>query len=181
MNRFRITRPLLLALALALLLLGPVQTLAESAPSMFVPEFMVSTYNDDILSFLKFIKMDSDTAQAQLPFFSFELKSEEDGKLVYANTDSTLVLTYSAGSPSETADQMTLWANLGDESKWKNIPCIAFAYSAVVHGLDGITGDDFLHWVNDAKEDGATFETDGFSAVYAITKDVECGFTLTRK
>ena len=171
--------PILIVLVLMLAAL-PFCALSESGATMFVPESMVSAYNDAIVPFLGVVGLETDTARQAEPLFKLELQSQADGKIVYANSDSTVVLTYTADSPNAEASEFTLWSNLGDESKWKNIPSICFAYTALTNSMDGV-GPDFFDWVNVQKDDGSTFELDAFSGHYAITPFKECCFTFTRK
>ena len=93
MKPFNVARlSILTALALILALL-PACALSESGASMFRPESMVSAYNDATPKFLEAVGLDSETARNAVPSFQLELQSDSDGKLVYTNSDSTVVLT----------------------------------------------------------------------------------------
>lgn len=157
----------------------PKATVVPVAPgtkTIFLPSYMIRTYNDNIGAFFE-VTSDADHSFFDT-YFSVTLQDSSDGKLTYENSDSMIVITYSASAPDSLADEMTFWTS--HKYDYRNIPQFCFAWAVTSNFVDDIYDLDFFTWLNGAKN-GDTFSCDAFSAVYVADPDNYSSFVLTRK
>ena len=149
---------------------------APDTKTVFLPNYMIRTYNDNIGSFFE-VTSDADHSFFDT-YFSVTLQDSSDGKLIYENSDSMIIITYSVSDPNSIADEMTFWTS--HKYDYRNIPQFCFAWAVTSNFVDDIYDLDFFTWLNGAKN-GDTFSCDAFSAVYVADPDNYSSFVLTRK
>lgn len=149
---------------------------AHGTKTVFLPSYMIRTYNENIGSFFE-VTSDADHSFFDT-YFSVTLQDSSNGKLIYENSDSMIIITYSASDPDSIADEMTFWTS--HKYDYRNIPQFCFAWAVTSNFVDNIYDLDFFTWLNGAKN-GDTFSCDAFSAVYVADPDNYSSFVLTRK
>lgn len=149
---------------------------SSDAKTVFLPSFMIKTYNENIGSFFE-VTSDADHSLFD-NYFSVTLQDSSENKLVYTNSDSMIIITYSVSDPNSIADEMTFWTS--HKYDYRNIPQFCFAWAVTSNFIDDIYDLDFFMWLNGAKN-GDTFSCDAFSAVYIADPDNYSSFVLTRK
>lgn len=144
--------------------------------SVFEPKKMVEAYNNNLGSFFDVMVEGKDHSELDR-LFEVALQSESDGEVIYANNDSSIIITYYSENEDTPADKMVFWTS--SKSQYKNIPQLAFGWAMAMSNADGVMGLDFFQWLNES-QDGDVYKSDPYNATYSIVTGEYSSFTLTR-
>lgn len=167
-----------LALLLCLAIILPAAGIAETK-SIFLPDYMVETYNETVPTFWKRF-LGSDIPENYRKEFTVSFVSEEDGKITYKNEENTVLITFTAPDRNSMATEVYFWNSLSNEIR--NLPQLVFGWAAVANGLEGsekVDGKDLMDWLNENVEDGDSRDYGTFFAVRNEEAFVFSSFTLT--
>ena len=150
----------------------------STAESVFDPDSIINKYNDSIIPFFSALTGESGSGYTMVKIqLTLNYDGISNGNIVYTNYDSTVKATFQRNALTSKIDKVTFWTSLSDNSDWKNIPQLIFAYTVC---LSRYADADFLQWVNDSN-DSSTFTNSDFRATKGSIYRQESWITITAR